>query len=64
MRECFLTVGVEPVTKTEIQNDKAAFERCVDFLVRMYEKYSPTFEPVTAEMVRKIYGKTQCKHAA
>lgn len=52
------------MTKTEIQNDKAAFERCVEFLVRMYEKYSPMFEPVTAEMVRKIYGKTQCKHAA
>ena len=52
------------MNKTEIQNDTAAFERCVDFLVRMYEKYSPTFEPVTAEMVRKIYGKTQCKHAA
>lgn len=59
-----MTAGVVPVNKTEIQNDKAAFERCVDFLVRMYEKYSPTFEPVTAEMVRKIYGKTQCKHAA
>ena len=59
-----MTAGVVPVTKTEFQNDKAAFERCVDFLVRMYEKYSPMLEPVTAEMVRKIYGKTQCKHAA
>lgn len=59
-----MTAGVVPVNKTEIQNDKAAFERCVDFLVRMYEKYSPMFEPVTAEMVRKIYGKAQCKHAA
>ena len=52
---------VVPVTKAEIPNDKAAFERCVDFMVRMFEKYSPMFEPVTAEMVRQIFGETQCK---
>ncbi len=51
-----------PVTKAEIQNDKAAFERCIDFMVKMYEKYSPMFEPVTAEMIRKLFGETQCKH--
>ena len=49
------------MTKVEIQNDKAAFERCVDFMVRMFEKYSPMLEPVTVEMVRQIFGKTQCK---
>ena len=59
-----MTAEVVPVTNIEIQNDKAAFERCIDFMVRMYEKYSPMFEPVTAEMVRQIFGKTQCKHAS
>lgn len=59
-----MTAEVVSVTNIEIQNDKAAFERCIDFMVRMYEKYSPMFEPVTAEMVRQIFGKTQCKHAS
>ena len=56
-----VTVEVVPLTKVEIQNDKAAFERCVDFMVRMFEKYSPMLEPVTVEMVRQIFGRTQCK---
>ncbi|MCF0134176.1 MAG: hypothetical protein HUJ72_09945 [Blautia sp.] len=44
-------------------NDKAAFECCIDFMVRMYEKYAPLYEPVTIEMVREIFGATQCKCA-
>ena len=58
---CLATAEVVPVTKTEIQNDKAAFERCVDFMVKMYEKYSPMFEPVTIEIIREKFGETQCK---
>ena len=49
------------MTKAETRNDKAAFERCVDFMVKMYEKYGHMFEPVTIEMIREKFGETQCK---
>ena len=58
---CLGTAEVVPVTKAETRNDKAAFERCVDFMVKMFEKYGPMFEPVTIEMIREKFGETQCK---
>ncbi len=45
-----------------ITNSKnAKFERCIEFLVRMMEKYGDMIQPATAEDVRKRFSVRQCQ---
>lgn len=45
-------------------NDAVKFERCVEFLVRMVEKYGNTIYPTTPEEIRRLFPNHQCKRAA
>ena len=44
-------------------NDSLKFARCIDFLVRMIEKYSNTILPATTEDIRAFFSVRQCKKA-
>ena len=43
------------------EKENCAFERCAEFLARMYQKYAPLFETVSVEEIRRLFGDTQCK---
>lgn len=44
--------------------DNAKFERCVDFLVRMLEKYGSQIRMATTEEIRAEFHEHQCHKAA